>query len=180
MSAPSLRTQCPCVGFSCLFFPNRQLSTVGCELALPLNSPPAILTSPVTPKSFIRNAYKKHGGWDEKARLTPCPLFLCVLCVSLLESHLLALRAVDCLVSTVGFHFRLSLSLSRVPLTLSPLSATLTKNTGVRVCPPTSALHSPLPPSIFSFQLSTPVNPPGLTSRGTRIITEHRSRITAP
>jgi hypothetical protein len=181
MSAPSLRTQCPCVGFSCLFFPNRQLSTVGCELALPLNSPPAILTSPVTPKSFIRNAYKKHGGVGRESEanaMSTLPLrTLCLFVrISPLSPSSCRLFGLDCRLPLPTF----PVTPTR-PINLKPfICNAYKKHGGVRVCPPTSALHSPLPPSIFSFQLSTPVNPPGLTSRGTRIITEHRSRITAP
>jgi|HubBroStandDraft_6_1064221.scaffolds.fasta_scaffold94917_3 hypothetical protein len=44
-------------------YPVCGLSAVGCKLPLPPETFSGTLARPVTPKSFIRNAYKKHGGW---------------------------------------------------------------------------------------------------------------------
>jgi hypothetical protein len=180
MSAPPLRTQGLCVGLSFLSFPNRQLSTVGCELALPLNSPPAILTSPVTPKSFIRNAYKKHGGGGRESEanaLSTLPLrTLCLFVrISPLSHSSCRLFGLDCRLPLPTF----PVTLTRPINPKSFICNAYKKHRGVRVCPPTSALHSPLPPSIFNFQFSTPANPLRLISRGTRT-TERGSRITPP
>ena len=62
MSALPLRTLCLCVKLSSLSGPNSRASNVADELVFPLSPLLAILTSPFKPKSFVRNAYKKHGG----------------------------------------------------------------------------------------------------------------------
>ena len=61
-----------------LSYPSRRLSTVGCELRLLLNIFPIARTSSSEPKSFIRNAYKKHGGVGDASGTANlgCPSYL--------------------------------------------------------------------------------------------------------
>jgi hypothetical protein len=83
MSALPLRTLCLCVRISSLSSPNCRLSAVGSELPVLRSSSAGTLTSPVTPKSFVRNAYKKHGGVGEReaGAMSPLPLRTLCLCV---------------------------------------------------------------------------------------------------
>jgi hypothetical protein len=55
------RTLCLCVRLSCLSSPNFRLLAVSCKLPVDLRTFPAASTRTLKPKSFIRNAYKKHG-----------------------------------------------------------------------------------------------------------------------
>jgi hypothetical protein len=73
MSALPLRTPCLCVKFSALSCLNRRQSTVSFELALPLKKFAAALTRPVELKSFICNAYKKHGGLEAESEANAIP-----------------------------------------------------------------------------------------------------------
>jgi hypothetical protein len=57
-----LRTLCLCVRLSCLSSPSFRLLAVSCKLPVALRIFPAASTRTLKPKSFIRNAYKKHGG----------------------------------------------------------------------------------------------------------------------
>jgi hypothetical protein len=57
-----LRTLCLCVRLSSLSSPNFRLLAVSCELPVDLRTFLASSMRTLKPKSFIRNAYKKHGG----------------------------------------------------------------------------------------------------------------------
>jgi hypothetical protein len=75
MSALPLRTLFPCVRISPLTPAIGGLLPVGCQPPLPLSPFPATLARPVKHKSFICNAYKKHGRvggcqWDSQSWLS--------------------------------------------------------------------------------------------------------------
>ncbi len=112
MSVPSL---CLCVRNSSISSPNCRLLTIGCKLPLPPTSPPATLTIPLTPKSFIRNAYKKHGvGGERKAgAMSLLPLRTLCLCVRI--------------PSISSANYRLSAVGCKLPLPPNPFPATLAR-----------------------------------------------------
>ena len=62
MSALPLRTLCLCVKIPSLTSSIGGLLAFGREPSPPLSCFPATFARPVKPKSFICNAYKKHGG----------------------------------------------------------------------------------------------------------------------
>lgn len=75
MSPLSLRTLCLWARISSISSPNCRLSAVGCKLPFPPKTSHATFARPVKPKSFIRNAYKKHRGaggcqWDSQSWLS--------------------------------------------------------------------------------------------------------------
>lgn len=71
MSPLPLSTLCLSVMISSVSSPNCRLLAIGCKLPLPPNPFPATLARPVKPKSFVRNAYKKHGGEGACPPLAP-------------------------------------------------------------------------------------------------------------
>jgi hypothetical protein len=62
MCVPPLLTSCLRVKLSRVPLSSCRLSAVGCRLSFPPIPLPATLAARVKPKSFICNAYKKHGG----------------------------------------------------------------------------------------------------------------------
>jgi hypothetical protein len=78
MPTPPLRTLCLCVRLSCLSSPNCRLLAVSCKLPVDLRTFPAASTRTPKPKSFIRNAYKKHGGVGDASGTANlgCPSYL--------------------------------------------------------------------------------------------------------
>src|SRR5271170_5819185 len=150
MSVPPLRTLCLCVGISPLTPSTGGLSAVGCGLPLPLSASPATFTRSVKHKSYICNAYKKHGGVGEYVPLS----------VSRSPRPTCSAHSNAC---NLNRFMRLLHGSLDTP----------------GVCPSPSPRKFRLQPSTFSFQVSIPANPPRLTSRGTRV-TDHGSRITLP
>jgi hypothetical protein len=160
-----------CVRISSPSSLNCRLSGLVSELPVLRSFSAGALTSPVSPKSFVRNAYKKRGvgGEREAGAMSPLPLRTLCLCVrtSSISSPNCRLLAVGCKLPLPPKTFPPTLARPVKPKSI--VRNAYKKHGGAGGCPPLAPLHSPLQPSTFNLQLSTPPNPPRLTSRGTRV-----------
>jgi hypothetical protein len=182
MSALPLCTLCLRVRISSLSSPNCRLLAVGCKLHLPPKTSPATFASPVKPKSFICNAYKKQGvgGEGEAGAMPPLPLCLCVR-ISSISSPNCRLSAVSC----------------KLPLPLSPSPATLASRAEDKsfvrnaykkhggeglpsnICPPFPASAINVLLSTFDSGQPAATHQPRNTDHGSRI-TGHGPRLHEP
>jgi hypothetical protein len=158
MSALPLPTLCHCVRPSCLSSPSCRLLAVSRELPLPQKNFSATPTHLFEPKSFICNAYKKHGGVGE--------------CTAFARHSPLATSATrrNARNSNPLLHLLHNSRRPRVggdassEVKLLPFPS--------RTCP--TALCAQILPSPFNFQLST------LSTSHQSPATSYRTRITPP